>query len=349
MSKGNINYKYLKRRKSWFRRNLPLVILIAIAAVVIIAGSIIAGIMLSHSGKDKNNNQANQNEQTYVTDMSTEETTVAREVVWVDNKEPESKEQEYIVPEGVYLPYFIKVNRAANCATVYGIDENGEYTIPVKAFATSCGKAGDETIVGENYVTSDKYEWGYMVDGTYGRYAFRISGGYLFHSVPYYSMNKGDLEDGQYNKLGDYASLGCVRMCVRDVKWIYDNCPSGTGVTIYDDAANPGPLGKPDSIKIPEDSAYAGWDPTDPDENNPWNAYSAKIVGAKDVQTKIGQSVDIMTGVSATDTCGNDITAKIVTVGRYTFDQTGIYDIKYEVTDAIGSHDEVTVKLTVTE
>lgn len=53
MSKGNINYKYLKRRKSWFRRNLPLVILIAIAAVVIIAGSIIAGIMLSHSGKDK--------------------------------------------------------------------------------------------------------------------------------------------------------------------------------------------------------------------------------------------------------------------------------------------------------
>ena len=46
--------------------------------------------------------------------------------------------------------------------------------------------------------------------------------------VPYYSMNKGDLEDGQYNKLGDYASLGCVRMCVRDVKWIYDNCPSGT-------------------------------------------------------------------------------------------------------------------------
>ena len=53
--------------------------------------------------------------------------------------------------------------------------------------------------------------------------------------------------------------------------------------------------------------------------------------------------------VTATDTCGNDITAKIVTVGRYTFDQAGTYDIKYEVTDAIGSHDEVTVKLMVTE
>lgn len=180
MSKGNINYKYLKRRKSWFRRNLPLVIFITVA-VIAIAGALTAGIMLSHSNKKKQaDNHDSNDEQTVV---STEETTAAREVVWIDNKEPESKEQEYIAPEAVYLPYFIKVNRAANCATVYGIDENGEYTIPVKAFATSCGKAGDETIVGENYVTSDKYEWGYMVDGTYGRYAFRISGGYLFHII----------------------------------------------------------------------------------------------------------------------------------------------------------------------
>lgn len=347
MSKGNINYKYLRRRKSWFRRNLPLVILIAVAALVIIGGAVTAGIMLSGANKDKKkNSNENKNEQTVI---STEETTEAREIVWIENKEPESEETDYVVPEGVNLPYFIKVNRAANCTTVYGIDENGEYTIPVKAFATSCGRAGNETIIGENYVTSDKYEWGYMVDGTYGRYAFRISGGYLFHSVPYYSMNKGDLEDGQYNKLGDYASLGCVRMCVRDVKWIYDNCPSGTKVTIYDDADNPGPLGKTDTIKVPEDSEYAGWYPTDPDTNNPWNAYSAKISGAKDIQTKIGQSVKLMAGITATDTCGNDITAKIVTVGRYTFDQAGTYDIKYEVTDAIGSHDEVTIKLTVTE
>ena len=42
-------------------------------------------------------------------------------------------------------------------------------------------------------------------------------------------------------------------------------------------------------------------------------------------------------------------TYTVVEIGRYTFDQTGTYDIKYEVTDAIGSHDEVTVKLTVTE
>lgn len=36
MSKGNINYKYLRRRKSWFRRNIPLVIMWAVIAVVVI-------------------------------------------------------------------------------------------------------------------------------------------------------------------------------------------------------------------------------------------------------------------------------------------------------------------------
>ena len=112
MSKGNINYKYLKRRKSWFRRNLPLVIFIAVA-VIAIAGALTAGIMLSHSNKKK---QADSNDEQTV--VSTEETTAAREVVWIDNKEPESKEQEYIAPEGVYLPYFIKVNREIGRAHV---------------------------------------------------------------------------------------------------------------------------------------------------------------------------------------------------------------------------------------
>ena len=58
MSKGNINYKYLKRRKSWFRRNLTLVIFIAVV-VIAIAGAVTAGIMLSHY---KNKNTLHQKE-----------------------------------------------------------------------------------------------------------------------------------------------------------------------------------------------------------------------------------------------------------------------------------------------
>lgn len=41
--------------------------------------------------------------------------------------------------------------------------------------------------------------------------------------------------------------------------------------------------------------------------------------------------------------------AKLLSIGHYTFDQVGEYDIKYKVTDAIGSVAEKTVKLKVVE
>ena len=34
--------------------------------------------------------------------------------------------------------------------------------------------------------------------------------------------------------------------------------------------ADPGPLGKPTAEKISDYEEYRDWDPTDPDENNPW-------------------------------------------------------------------------------
>ena len=63
--------------------------------------------------------------------------------------------------------------------------------------------------------------------------------------------------------------MGCVRLTTEDAKWIADNCPSGTSVEIYDDE-DPGPLGKPEAVKIDADDVKRGWDPTDADENNPW-------------------------------------------------------------------------------
>ena len=57
--------------------------------------------------------------------MITEETTAAREVVWIDDKETASKVVSYTPPADAAFPYFIKVNRAANCVTVYGIDGRG--------------------------------------------------------------------------------------------------------------------------------------------------------------------------------------------------------------------------------
>ena len=166
--------------------------------------------------------------------------------------------------------YKIMVNRAANCVTVYEKDANGAYTIPVRSFVCSCGRAGHETPLG-TYRTSDYYEWRLMVDGTYGHYAVRFHQGIMFHSIPYYTKNAGDMEWEQYNLLGEAASLGCVRLACADAKWIYDNCKAGTEVTVYDDALNAGPLGKPSEIKIDGENPYKMWDPTDTDAGNPWN------------------------------------------------------------------------------
>lgn len=166
--------------------------------------------------------------------------------------------------------YKIMVNRAANCVTVYEKDASGAYSIPVRAFVCSCGREGHKTPLG-TYKTSNYYEWRVMVDGSYGHYAVRFNRGIMFHSIPYYTPNAGDMEWEQYNLLGEAVSLGCVRLASADVKWIYDNCKQGTEVTVYDDEQNPGPLGKPEEIKITEENPCKTWDPTDTDMNNPWN------------------------------------------------------------------------------
>ena len=155
--------------------------------------------------------------------------------------------------------YWIKVNRTTCSVTVYAKDGANGYIIPVKRFACSVGLPSTPTPTGTFY-TPAKYRWHTLMGPSYGQYCTRIVGGVLFHSVAGYNMTSYNIKAKDYNKLGQPASHGCVRLTVRDAKWIYDNCPLNTKVTIYD-SSNPGPLGKPATIKIP---AGQNWDPTDP-------------------------------------------------------------------------------------
>lgn len=173
----------------------------------------------------------------------------------------------YSAKEG--CPYLIAVNRAASTVTVLALDEEGNYTRPYMAMVCS---GGEDTPLGF-FATPVNYDWRLLSGPSYGQYATRIWDAYLFHTVPYYSQHKDDIEYDQFNQLGTPASLGCIRLLVCDVKWIYDNCPIGTRVVIYDNAEDPGPMGKPGTIYTdPNDEAKRGWDPTDPDPANPWDA-----------------------------------------------------------------------------
>ena len=167
--------------------------------------------------------------------------------------------------------YYIKVNLQANVVTIYKKDEEGKFTVPVKAMVCSTGTATPTSGV---YSTTNKYEWRLLIGNVYGQYATRIVGSILFHSVPYTKKDPSALEYWEYDKLGTKASAGCIRLTVKDAKWIYDNCKSGTKVEFYSDS-NPGPLGKPTAQKISNvDESIRIWDPTDPKSNNPWKTYN---------------------------------------------------------------------------
>ena len=170
----------------------------------------------------------------------------------------------YAEASGDKLPYAVDVLRNENVVVVYGKDEAGEYTMPVHVFLCSTGRS---TPTGR-YTIGWKVPWRALFGGVCGQYAMHIVGNILFHSVPYYYASKDALESEEFNKLGTAASLGCVRMAVQDVKWIYDHCPSGTSVHIYD--VETLEFEKPEQIILDLSDERCGWDPTDPDEENPW-------------------------------------------------------------------------------
>ena len=240
-------------------------------------------------------------------------------------------------------PYFIKVNRSQNCVTVYTYDKNGEYTVPVRAMICSTG-VNKATVLGDDFYIYYKQEWNPLFNDVYGHYVSGFYGDYLFHSVPYEDASADTLETEEFNKLGDEASLGCVRMETADVKWIYDNCPENTPVTVYDDD-NPGPLGKPEAIKITDHTC--SWDPTDDDPQNPYATKTPEIHGASDLTITKGETADLLEGVTAVDTCSNNITDKISVTGNVLTDKVGTYKLTYSVEDTMHrtKRIDVTVKV----
>lgn len=162
-------------------------------------------------------------------------------------------------------PYQIMVNRAADgqIVRVYKKDAKGEYTVVYKEFICSTGRRLGDTPSG-TFSIYEKHRWRPLNGGVYGQYASRFNGGILFHSVYYIKRSADTLSATAFNKLGQPDSDGCVRLMVKDVKWIYENCPIGTKVIVYD-----GPDESALRAKLKPAPLQAGadgktWDPTDP-------------------------------------------------------------------------------------
>ncbi len=245
--------------------------------------------------------------------------------------------------------YKIRVNKQQNTVTVYQM-KKGEYK-PYKAFVCSTGK---RTPIG-TFRIPVRYRWRPLVASTYGQYSTRIVGSFLFHSVVYDRPDPSTMFSKEYNKLGKTASHGCIRLTVKDAKWIYDHCPNGTVVQIYN-SKNPGPLGKPSAIKIP---GKTGYDPTDIwSKDNPYNKKKPVISGAKNKKIPYAsKKYNVMAGIKAKNTTGFNARKLVTYVIKYRKEKAGnyrsvkkvdtgkagYYRITYRLTDEIGRKAKVTV------
>lgn len=194
------------------------------------------------------------------TTTKTSKTTISDDTSnYKDVKNPNYKSKYYII---VYL----KNQRVL----VLGKDENGKYTENIKVFTCSSGKSGHATPTALTSITK-RWRWRALFGNVYGQYTTKFNGNILFHSVPYTKESIDTLQMEEFNKLGKPASKGCIRLCVRDAKWIYDNAPNGTQVRVMNASCEFAPAYVP-SLKSGE--KYAGWDPTDPNSKNPYKSSS---------------------------------------------------------------------------
>ncbi len=154
--------------------------------------------------------------------------------------------------------YAIKVNKATRTMYILAKDASGNFTIPYKTLMVT---VGDDTPIG-SFSIYEKYRWHFMHTDCYTQFLSRFKGHYLLHSLLYTSPDYNTMDAIYYNYMDDSMSGGCVRLRAVDCAWIYNNCPNGTTVTIYNDKWDKGPIEK-DAIQqaIPRNQTF---DPTDP-------------------------------------------------------------------------------------
>lgn len=287
-------YRSKKRRSPKRRRQILIARLVFAACCVLLAALLVWGgkaVLGGHGHKPQSSAQSQTAESQNAASLSEAEQlaqqTQTQEAQWSQNGKDfmawlgaQSGFEKLDLTVQADYPYLICVNRAASCVTVYTDDGTGQYTQPYAAMVCS---GGSDTPTGI-FNTPIQYPWRALAGNVYGQYSTRIWDAYLFHSVPYYTQHKDDLEYDEFNKLGTPASLGCIRLAVADVKWIFDECKLGTTVVIYDDAENPGPMGMPGTLTIdPADETRRGWDPTDPDPANP---YGEEFINGTAIRTE---------------------------------------------------------------
>ena len=253
--------------------------------------------------------------------------------VIAEEDEPEEKE-----PASKKAKYRIVVNKTHNYVVIYAFDDE-KLENPLRAMICSTGKNSP----GKTYTLGSRKVWNRLYGYVWGKYATVITGDFLFHSVPFGEKDSSTLLAGEYNKLGTTASAGCIRMTVEGAKWIYDYCERGSKV-IFTTEDKPCPLPIEPAIHVNDKS---GWDPTDPDEDNPWRKRNPTLTAVAGNLVALGDELDIASRFAATDSAGNDISDRVEIKGSVDTNVPGIYLVEARVTDDLDKTAEARVYLRV--
>ena len=129
------------------------------------------------------------------------------------------------------LPYRVEVSIDRQRVYVYESDESGEYTL-TQTFTCSTGM-GNTTPRGIYLDGCPCNVWHYFSKfDCWARYSYVIEGDIMFHSVIYSERNTDTLRESSLYALGQKASHGCVRLSVKNARWIYEHCSRGSVVII---------------------------------------------------------------------------------------------------------------------
>lgn len=169
---------------------------------------------------------------------------------------------EPIVDPNPDLPYYLYFEKGSFTLTVYGKDENFEYTEVLYQFR--CAHGGNKTPAGIFELGAEIERWHAFPKGGTVQFAVPYHGNLYLHSPLYGSADPYTMWPKYYSGekgIGKISTGGCIRMVTAASRWIYENCPPGTILEIV----NGSPRGTT-SEDIPPMETY-GIDPTDIEVN----------------------------------------------------------------------------------
>ena len=220
--------------------------------------------------------------------------------------------------------YLIQINKKKNAIIVYEYSKDKKEKNAIKIFRATVGLSLGK---GKGKV-SDKYTW-MKTGGNWHKYNTKIGKSSYIQSAKYLDKYSYTLNTESYNRIGKKQKADkSVFLYANDANWIFAHCKKGTEIEIIN--------GKDKDIlplefnpKV-ELEKKCGWDPTDPDKNNPYlKVKNGKIVGGDSVViVERGQSVDYLNNIIAKDSNGKNINNLLKFKG-FNKDKVGTYKVKY--------------------